>query len=278
MVLYADDTKVFRRIQDVEDCNRLQGDLDELRKWTEKLLLLFHPEKSKYMKIGNTSVDDNEYIMYIIISKTRTERDIGVVIDDKLTFADHLAEKIEKANKIVGLIKRTFVFLEPATFKPLFTSLVRPHLEYANQVWCPQLIKDINAIENVQRRVSKLVSCLKELPYEERLKRFDLPSLTYGRSRGDKIETFKIVNNKYDKECTEGLFRMREDSVTRGHKKLFKAKARLNSCKYSFPNRVVNIWNNLPDEMVHSETVTHLSQDLINFVKHRIKNSIIKLR
>ncbi|XP_068237336.1 uncharacterized protein [Palaemon carinicauda] len=176
-----------------------------------------------------------------------------VVIDDKLTFADHLGEKIEKANKIVGLIRRTFVHLEPATFKPLFTSLVRPYLEYANQVWCPHLTKDINAIENVQRRASKLVPCLKEQPYEERFKRLDLSSLAYRRSRGDQIETFKIVNNKYDTERTEGLFRMREDSVTRGHdKKLFKRRARLNSCKYSFPNRVVNVWNNLPDEVVHS--------------------------
>ncbi len=96
--LYADDTKVFRRIQNVEDCNRLQGDVDELRKWTEKWLLFFHPEKSKYMRIGNTSVDDNGYIMYNNVSKTTTEKDIGVVIDDKLTFADHLAEKIRYVN------------------------------------------------------------------------------------------------------------------------------------------------------------------------------------
>ncbi len=250
--LYADDTKVFRRIQDVEDCNRLQEDLEELRKWTEKWLLFFHPEKSKYMRIGNTSVDDNGYIMYNI-SRTRTEKDIGVVINNKLTFADHLAEKINKANKIVGLVRKTFVHLEPATVKPLFTALARPHLEYANQVWCPHLIKDIDATENVQRRASKLVPCLKELTYEERLKRLDLPSLAYRRFRGDQIETFKMVKNKYDKACTEGLFRMREDSVTRGHdKKLFKTRARLNRSKYSFPICVVNVWNNLPDEVVQS--------------------------
>ncbi len=186
---------------------------------------------------------------------TSARPDIGVVIDDKLTFANHLAEKINKANKIMGLIKRTFVHLEPATFKPLFTALVRLHLEYANQVWCPHLIKDNDTIENVQRRAMKLVPCLKELP-----------SLAYRRTR-DQIETFKIVN-KYDKECTEGFFRMREDSVTRGHdKKLFKTGARLNHRKYSFPNRVVNVWINLPDEVVHSETVTQFEARLDKFWK-----------
>ncbi len=267
MFLYADDTKVFRRIQDVEDCNRLQEDLNELRKWIEKWLLFFHPEKSKYMRTGNTSVDENGYIMYSNISKTRTEKDIGVVIDDKLTFANHLAEKINKANKIVGLIRRTFVHLKPVIFKPLFTALVRPYLEYANEVWCPHLIKDIDAIENVQRRATKLVPCLKELLYEERLKRLDLPSLAYRRSR-DQIETFRIVNNKYDKECTVGLFRMREDRVTRGHdKKLFKARARLNRRKYSFPNHVVSVWNDLPDEVVHLETVTQFEARLDKYWK-----------
>ncbi len=150
----------------------------------------------------------------------------------------------------------------------LSTALAKPHLEYANQAWCPHLIKDIDMIENVQRRATKLVPCLKELPYEVRLKRLDLPSLAYRRSRGDQIETFKIVNNKYDKACTEGLFRMREDSVTRGHdKKLFKTRARLNCSKYSFPNRVVNIWNNLPDEVVQLVTVTQFEARLVKFWK-----------
>ncbi|KAK4321316.1 hypothetical protein Pmani_007892 [Petrolisthes manimaculis] len=88
------------------------------------------------MKLGRTEIEDGGYHLYAGIEKTETEKDIGVVIDDKLKFSDHLTEKLNKANKIVGLIRRSFVHLEPEVFKPLFTALVRPHLEYANQIFC----------------------------------------------------------------------------------------------------------------------------------------------
>ncbi|XP_076045827.1 uncharacterized protein LOC143028072 [Oratosquilla oratoria] len=98
-----------------------------------------------------------------------------------------------------------------------------------------------------------------------RLKKLDLalPTLTYRRSRGDQIKFFKVVTNKYDKECTEGLFRMREDSVTRGHeKKIFKTRARLNGRKYSFSKRVVSVWNSPPDRVVGSKTVAQFETRL----------------
>ena len=180
--LYADDTKIYRKIKSAEDCAKLQEDLDGLRSWTEKCLLRFHPDKSRYMRIGKTAVEDYEYSMHTGIEKTGTEKDIGVVIDDKLAFSDHLAEKIKKANKIVGLIRRTFIHLEPEIFKLLFTAVVRPHLEYANQVWCLHLVKDIEAVENVQRRATKMVPCLRNMSYEERLRILNLPTLVYSRS------------------------------------------------------------------------------------------------
>ncbi|KAK4311959.1 hypothetical protein Pmani_016590 [Petrolisthes manimaculis] len=126
--------KIFRKIGNAEDHTKLQEDLDELRRWTEKWLLSFHPDKSRYMRLGRTTVEDQEYSLQNPIQRSDQEKDIGVVIDDTLTFSDHLAEKINKANRIVGLMRRTFTNLEPETFKPLFTALVRPHLEYANQI------------------------------------------------------------------------------------------------------------------------------------------------
>ena len=71
------------------------------------------------------------------------EKDIGVNIDEELTFTNHYAEKINKANKIVGLIRRTFPTLNASSFKPLYTALARPILEYANQLWNPHLQRDI---------------------------------------------------------------------------------------------------------------------------------------
>ena len=105
-------------------------------------MLNFPPDKNKHMRIGSSNVDKRDYTMQSTITTTRKEKDVGVIIDDKLTFSDHLAEKINRANSILGIIRRTSVYLDLTILKALYTALVRPHLEYRNQIWCPYLVKD----------------------------------------------------------------------------------------------------------------------------------------
>ena len=69
------------------------------------------------------------------------KKDIGVVIHSKLSFENHINKKVNKANSIMGVIRRTFEFLDIKTFKILYTALIRRHIEYANQVWNPHLKK-----------------------------------------------------------------------------------------------------------------------------------------
>ena len=88
---------------------------------------------------------------------TTSEKDVGVIIDNKLSFDLHIAEKVNKANSVAGAIRRSFEYLDKDTFKKLYTALVRPHLEYANAVWNPYKKKDITTLENVQRRATKMV-------------------------------------------------------------------------------------------------------------------------
>ena len=102
-------------------------------------------------------------------------------------------------------------------FRCLYVALVRPHLEYANQIWAPYLVKDIEAVENVQRRASKLVPALKNLIYEERLHKLGLPTLAYRRARGDMIETYKILGGIYDQDVSQDIFVLQENQRTRGY-------------------------------------------------------------
>lgn len=268
--LYADDTKIFRKIVSRDDCEKLQEDLNEMKLWTEKWLLSFHPEKSKYMRIGKTKVEDEGYYLTNHIERSTSEKDIGVTVDNRLSFSAHLSEKINKANKIVGLIRRSFVSLDAKMFKSLYIALARPHLEYANQVWNPHLKKDIEAIENVQRRATKLLPQMKELSYEERLRVLNLPTLTYRRSRGDLIETYKILSGKYDGDCCNDIFQIREESMTRGNsKKIFKPRTRLNIRKYSFPCRVIDNWNGLPNWVIESDSVESFERKLDKYWKNQ---------
>lgn len=264
--LYADDTKIFRCIKEQEDCLKLQQDVQEIYSWSEKWLLSFHPDKCKYMRIGRTTIDDQGYQMEKQLKKVALEKDVGVVINDKLSCVDHLAEKVNKANKIVGIIRRTFVTLDTTIFKALFVALVRPHLEYANQAWSPYLVKDIEMVENVQRRATRMIPELKGLSYEERLRKLNLPTLAYRRARGDMIEIYKILTGKYDGDCTEGILKLREENISRGNSlKLFKTRARLDVRKHAFSCRVTNTWNQLPEWVIGAKSVNQFEGKLDKF-------------
>ena len=217
------------------------------------------------MRIGNTDIDLFTYKLKECgkgMEFTQAEKDIEVVIDSKLSFESHINEKVNKANSVMGVIRRTFEFLDIKTFKISFTALVRPHVEYANQVWNPHLKKHIDKLENVQRRATKLVPGLSKLTYEEGLRKIGLPTLAYRRIRGDMIETYKILTQKYDPEVSN-FIKLREDSCTRGHKyKIFKSRPRLDIRKYSFCMRVVDTWNQLPSSVVEAETVSAFERRL----------------
>ena len=103
-----------------------------------------------------------------------------------------------KANQRVGMIKRSFSRLTNKSFLILYKSLVRPILEYCSQIWNPLYKKDIIEIEKVQRRATKLVPALRELPYDERLKKIKLTTLAYRRKRMDVIQVYRIITKVTD--------------------------------------------------------------------------------
>ena len=196
------------------------------------------------------------------------EKDLGIIIDEHLSFEDHMKSKINKANSISGLIRRTMTHLDKASFKLLFTTLVRPHLEYGNAVWSPHLRKHVEAIENVQRRATKWVPGLKDLSYECRLKSLNLPTLAYRRYRGDMIEIFKLTHDMYDNQVTTGFLGMRHSS-SRGHSfKIYKPGCSTDLRKYSFKQRIVDQWNMLPAKVVEADTIITFEHRLDKFWKN----------
>jgi hypothetical protein len=167
---------------------------------------------------------------------------------------------VNKANQIVGIIRRSFKYLDFKTFCLLFKSLVRSNLEYTSSVWNPYKTKDVEAIENVQRRATKMLPDMKDLTYEERLRKLKFLSLKYRRIRGNMIETFKLTRI-YDKRVTEDLLPINKSTFhqTRGHSlKLTKNRSRLDIRKYYFTNRVVEDWNNLPESVIMAKNVKNI--------------------
>jgi hypothetical protein len=128
------------------------------------------------------------------LSETSTERDLGILVNDRLKWSDQIANAKSRAYSVLGQLKRTFKYWTVFSFRTLFIAFVRPLLEYCAPAWNPYTKKDIAALESVQRHATKLVPHLCHLSYVERLKALDLPSLEHRRRRGDLIQYFKIVN------------------------------------------------------------------------------------
>ena len=166
---------------------------------------------------------------------------------------------------MLGIIKRNFRDLPREEFAMLFKSMVRSHLEYAQSVWPPYKIKDTEAIERVQMRATKLIFKNKHISYEERLKVLGLPTLKYRRIIGNMIEVYKIVHNLSD-TLTSVQFPFDNKSLTRGHSyKIVVRQVRLDLRKYNFSNRIVSIWNSLPDSVVDAVSLNSFKGALDRF-------------
>ena len=119
--LFADEIKIFRTITDKNYQGTLQDDLNTLEQWSNKWLLKFHPNKCKHMTIGNNNIGEIKYSMPLNnsmypLDKIEKQNDLGVIIDTKLSFDDHINQAVNKATKMTKLIRRTFQFLDKDTF------------------------------------------------------------------------------------------------------------------------------------------------------------------
>ena len=235
----------------------LQEDIYRLQEWAKTWLLTLNMEKCKILHIGRSNPAHSFYMKdgrdITEIVRTKREKDLGVNIDEDLKFSEHIEIQVNKANKLLGLIRRSFTHLDKESMLILYKSLIRPLLEYGHSVTFPRFEKDKKLLERVQRRATKLIPELKDKEYEERLRILKLPSLQYRRERGDMIECYKYTHNLYK---SQPPFQLNTGTITRGHAyKIKKVFARLECRKHFFGLRAVNNWNSLPESIVTSQSL-----------------------
>ena len=154
---------------------------------------------------------------------------------------------------MLGLIKRSFTYMDESMFILLYKSLIRPILEYGAPVWNPHLIKHIKKLESVQRRATKIVTGLNGLAYTQRLVHLGLPTLLYRRDRQDLILVFQILHTG-ESHPLHHLFNLNNDTRLRGHSRKLRKSGHYHydARKYFFSERVINTWNSLPDFVVEA--------------------------
>ena len=184
---FADNTKIAQPIRSPEDRVRLQAALDELTGWADKWGMAFNVQKCKVMHVGRA----NPGHMYTMCNKqletTEEERDIGVIMSNKLKPGPQCAKAARTAQAVLGQIGRAFHFRDRHVFVRLYKQYVRPQLEFAGQAWSPWTAADKAALENVQKRAVRMVSGLKSADYEERLKELGMTTLEERRHQADML-------------------------------------------------------------------------------------------
>ena len=274
LVLFADDAKIYRTIQSDDDYLQLQQDLDNLFLWSCEWQLCFNVDKCKVLHIGS----NQHYRQYRLggdfITVSDAEKDLGILIDNKLAFHKQCSTAVNKANKLLGIIRRSFEYINADTMLCLYKSLIRPIIEYGNVIWGPHYVIDQQAIEKIQHRATKLIPELRHDSYQERLSKLSLPSLVYRRQRGDLIFLYQLINQHFNIDIND-FFRYQTYTTTRGHNyKIYKPHAK-RFCRVNFFTlRTINNWNSLPASVVESATVNSFKNSLDSFwsYKHYISD------
>lgn len=264
---FADDTKIYNQVVSEGDRLKIQDDINKLSSWGKDWDMTYNVNKCKVVHLGNNNPKFSYKLNDILIQEVDQEKDLGVLIDYKFKFNEQCAVAAKRGNQLLGIISRNFSCLDKFMFLRLYKSMVRPHLEYAIQAWNPYTRKNINLLEGVQRRATKLVGFCRNLEYRDRLEYLGLTTLETRRLRGDMIQTFKILTGK-DRLDRDLFFELNINDRCRGHKfKLKKPRSRLDIRKFSFAHRVVDEWNRLPDGVVESRTLNQFKERIDRYFK-----------
>ena len=156
----------------------------KLVRWSEKWQMLFNFGKFKCLHTWPGNIGMNYEMGGTILSKTVKENDLEVSMNANMKVSEQCRIAASKGNQVLGMIHRNITYKEKSLIVPLYKAIVRPHLEYCIQAWSPYLRKDIDLLEKIQRRATKLIPGLIDLRYEERLKECGLTTLQNANIKG----------------------------------------------------------------------------------------------
>lgn len=251
--LYADDTKLYKFITSIDDCENLQHALTDLNCWGHENNLLFNQSKCKVLTITRkkSPLTYNYHMDSKDLTRVQREKDLGVLMNNILSWDDHVYSVTAKGNKMLGLLKRTCPQLTNTIVRrTLYLTLVKSQLSYATEVWSPPTIKLRSRVESLQRRATLWILKSKrgEMSYKQRLATLDLLPLCYEREIKDLVLFFKALYGQIDLDVhnfvsfvNNGRTRLSQNPSLTLKVPLCKSR----TFQFSYFNRLVKLWNHL---------------------------------
>lgn len=279
ILMYADDAKIFRVIHDINDSVLLQQDLDRFVNYCNSSNLFLNTDKCftiTYTRKRNP-INSNYKLCGKVLSKVNEIRDLGVVLDAKLTYIPHIENILSKAFKFLGFILRVGKpFNSAFTYKVLYNSYVRSRLEFASSVWNPYQKVHIEKIERLQKKFIKSLEYRlgnAHIDYENSLKSHKLFSLSQRRDCNDAMFLFKILNDIVDAPwlLSSISFRIprRQERNVRKKNLFVVSKSKTCYTKNSFIRRSCNLYNNkLSDVEVFCTNKNKFRRDVLRVLSN----------
>ena len=255
--LFADDSLLYRNINNYEDTLILQRDLDQLQRWEVTWKMEFHPQKCQLLRITNKQkfISQNYNIHNVILEETSAAKYLGVTIDSHLKWKQQYSATLKKANGVLAFLRRNINDCPPRIKDNCYRTLVRPILEYGSCVWDPHFQNDIENFEKVQKRAGRFVTGnykhesgntkknMEELgwkPLQERRAMIKLNLLFKTRMGLVDIPRNHLILNKHNSRRIE-TYAIPTSNV--------------DSHLYSFYPSTIRLWNSLPADTKLSKNV-----------------------
>ena len=189
------------------------------------------------------------------ITNVSSARDLGVIVNSRLDYSEHIDSIVTKASMRVGVLFRGFVCRDAAFLCKAYRTYIRPILEFNSVVWNPVLHKHIDQIENVQRKFTKRIPSLSNLPYLQRLHNLNLQTLELRRLIFDITYYYKILHNLTPHNPSDFFTFHRPPSSSRKTTPFIVKPIASANLLSSFQFRAIDCWNHLPNEVQMSNSL-----------------------
>ena len=260
--MYADDLKIYKIVNDVEDAYGLQEDLERLDQWAFRWGMSLHPDKCKSLTITlkRNPINFPYKLNNVVLEKVCHQKDLGVIIDSKLNFCQHVNYIVMKANRLLGLMWRNCRSFNLFTKRTLFLTLVRPSLEF-----CSVIFNSISTTQSqrINRIHSKFLRYISPEPIDQ-FNFFNDDNLKFNpfarRKYLDLIFLFKCINNQYNSDLIS-FFKFKVPNRRLRNISVFHVSfSKVNICKNGFVNRISSTYNDFinacPEVDIFSNSLT----------------------